>query len=54
MHGDVVLADQGFNVTEDLGLQGATLAIPAFEIPNLYGKSSLGAPVLSFINTNKS
>jgi len=26
----VVLADQGFNITEELGLHEATLAIPAF------------------------
>ena len=37
MRGDVVLADQGFNITEELGLRGATLAIPAFT----KGKSQL-------------
>lgn len=37
MHGDVVLADRDFNITEDLGLRGATLVIPAFT----KGKSQL-------------
>lgn len=30
MHWDVVLADRGFNIIEDLGLRGVTLVIPAF------------------------
>ena len=29
-HGDLILADRGFDITEDLGLRGASLAIPAF------------------------
>ena len=29
-HGDLVLADRGFDIAEDLGLRGASLAIPAF------------------------
>ena len=29
-HGDLVLADRGFDIVEDLGLRGASLAIPAF------------------------
>ena len=37
IHGDVVLADRGFNITEELGLHGATLEIPAFT----KGKSQL-------------
>ena len=28
MHGDLVLADRGFDISEELALQGATLAIP--------------------------
>ena len=28
--GDLVLADRGFNITEDLALYGAKLEIPAF------------------------
>ena len=30
IHGDLVLADRGFDIAEDLGLRGTTLAIPAF------------------------
>ncbi|XP_065911107.1 uncharacterized protein [Dysidea avara] len=30
VHGDLVLADRGFDIAEDLGLRGASLAIPAF------------------------
>ena len=30
IHGDLVLADWGFDIAEDLGLRGASLAIPAF------------------------
>lgn len=30
-NGDVVLADRGFNVADDLALHGATLEIPAFK-----------------------
>jgi len=30
IHGDLVLADQGFDIAEDLGLRGASLALPAF------------------------
>ena len=30
MHGDLILADRGFDITEDLALQGSTLAIPPF------------------------
>ena len=29
-HGDVILADRGFNIAEDLGVYGASLEIPAF------------------------
>ena len=29
-HGDLVLADRGFDIAEDLGIRGASLAIPAF------------------------
>ena len=29
-HGDLVLADRGLDIAEDLGLRGASLAIPAF------------------------
>ena len=29
-HGDLVLADREFDIAEDLGLRGASLAIPAF------------------------
>ena len=29
-HGDLVLTDRGFDITEDLGLRRATLAFPAF------------------------
>jgi len=36
-HDDLVLADRGFDITEDLGLRGASLAIPAFT----KGKSQL-------------
>ena len=34
-HGDLVLADRGFDIAEDLGLRGASLAIPAFTKENL-------------------
>ena len=37
IHGDVVLADRGFDISEDLALRGVTLAIPAFT----KGKSQL-------------
>ena len=30
MHGDIILADRGFDITEDLAFQGSTLAIPPF------------------------
>ena len=30
VHGDLVLADRGFDIAEDLGLRGASLAIPTF------------------------
>jgi len=30
MHGDLVLADRGFDISEELALRGATLAIPPF------------------------
>ena len=30
VHGDLVLADRGFDIAKDLGLRGASLAIPAF------------------------
>ena len=30
MHGDLVLADRGFDISEELALHGATLAIPPF------------------------
>lgn len=30
IHGDLILADRGFDITEDLALQGSTLAIPPF------------------------
>ena len=30
IHGDMVLADRGFDISEDLALRGVTLAIPAF------------------------
>ena len=30
MHGDLVLADRGFEISEELALRGATLAIPPF------------------------
>ena len=30
IHGDLVLADQGFDLAEDLGLRETSLAIPAF------------------------
>ena len=36
-YGDRVLADRGFNISEDLALFGATLAIPSFT----KGKSQL-------------
>ena len=28
IHGDVVMADSGFDITEDLALRGTTLCIP--------------------------
>ena len=37
MHGDLVLADRGFDIVEDLALRGMTLAIPPFT----KGKSQL-------------
>lgn len=37
MHGDLVLADQGFDITEFLAIHGASLAIPPFT----KGKSQL-------------
>jgi len=30
MHGDLVLADRGFDISEELALHGATLSIPPF------------------------
>ena len=30
IHGDLILADRGFDITEDLAPQGSTLAIPPF------------------------
>ena len=30
MHGDLVLADRGFDIADDLSLVGASLAIPPF------------------------
>ena len=30
MHGDLILADRGFNITEPLAICGASLAIPPF------------------------
>lgn len=30
IHGDLILADRGFDITEDLALRGSTLAIPPF------------------------
>ena len=30
MHGDLVLADRDFNISDELGLRGAKLAIPPF------------------------
>ena len=30
MHGDLILADRRFDITEDLALHGSTLAIPPF------------------------
>jgi len=30
MHGDLVLADQGFDIAEPLALHGASLPIPTF------------------------
>ena len=32
MHGDIVLADRGFDIADDLSLVGASLAIPPFSI----------------------
>ena len=36
-HGDVVLADRGFTVAEDIAIHGAKLQIPSFN----HGKNQL-------------
>ena len=34
-YGDVVLADRGFNITDELAIRGATLEIPSFTRGNM-------------------